>query len=503
MSIVASRCCDRTAAAMQSLAATQPRAQPAQLAGRPASRAAQATGISCRRAAASSPRQRQQGGASLPPPPPAAASVLRSKRAARCQAAADSDIIDVEGKVIDDRVPVTVITGFLGSGKTTLLNSILKREHGRRIAVIENEFGEIDIDSDLVSVEEALDPSKEQIMMLNNGCLCCTVRDDLVDMLNKLYDRRDQFDRIVIETTGLAQPAPIIQTFFLEPKVADRMKLDGVVTLVDAKHVELHLDEEKPEGVVNEAMEQIAYADRIILNKTDLVEPADLERLEDRIAAINSMAQIKRAQKAEVPIDYVLGVGGFDLEKVEDDVLAEEEHHSHAHSHSHDHEHSHSHSHSHDHDHECSGSNCTHESHSHDHSHSHSHASSSSESEHECSGAGCSHHSHKHGHSHQHHDDAVSSVSISIEGDMDLDKVNYWLGGLMEVKSNDLYRMKGVLAIKDFPARFVFQGVHMLFEGMPDREWKEGEKRVSKMVFIGKELDRQLIEEGFRECLVK
>ncbi|PRW21134.1 putative GTP-binding -like isoform A [Chlorella sorokiniana] len=502
--------------AMQSLAATS-RAQPAQLAGRPAGRAAQAASITARCMAAGAARQRQQGGPSLPPPPPAAAATLRSRRrGTRCQAAAESDIIDVEGKVIDDRVPVTVITGFLGSGKTTLLNNILRREHGRRIAVIENEFGEIDIDSDLVSVEEALDPSKEQIMMLNNGCLCCTVRDDLVDMLNTLYERRDQFDRIVIETTGLAQPAPIIQTFFLEPKVADRMKLDGVVTLVDAKHVELHLDEEKPEGVVNEAMEQIAYADRIILNKTDLVEASDLERLEERIAAINSMAQIRRAQKSEVPIDYVLGVGGFDLEKVEDDVLAEEaHHHSHAHSHSHDHEHEHSHSYSHDH--ECSGADCSHESHSHSHSHAHSHdhdhshehehehshASSSSGSDHECSGAGCSHHSHSHGHSHQHHDDAVSSVSISIEGDMDLDKVNYWLGGLMEVKSNDLYRMKGVLAIKDFPARFVFQGVHMLFEGMPDREWKEGEKRVSKMVFIGKDLDRQLIEEGFRECLVK
>ncbi|EFN52681.1 hypothetical protein CHLNCDRAFT_138656 [Chlorella variabilis] len=327
------------------------------------------------------------------------------RHGARCAAAVEeSDAIDVEGKVLDDRVPVTVITGFLGSGKTTLLNQILGQDHGYRIAVIENEYGQIDIDSDLVAVEESLDPGAEQIMMLNNGCLCCTVRDDLVSMLNTLYDRRSQFDRIVIETTGLAQPAPIIQTFFLEPSVSDRMRLDGVVTLVDAKHVELHLDEQKPEGVVNEALEQIAYADRVVLNKTDLVAEGDLARLEERIRGINSMAEVRRAQRADVPVD------------------------------------------------------------------------------------------------HKHHDDAVGSVSVTIVGDMDLDKVNYWLGGLIEVKSNDLYRMKGVLAIKDFDKRF---GVHMLFEGMPDRPWKEGELRVSKMVFIGKDLDRALIEEGFRECIVK
>ncbi|KAL4436341.1 hypothetical protein ABPG77_009903 [Micractinium sp. CCAP 211/92] len=453
----------------------------------------------------------------------ASGSLPHPRRAAglRCQAAAEaSDVIDVDGKVVDDRVPVTVITGFLGSGKTTLLNNILGRDHGYRIAVIENEFGEIDIDSDLVSVEEELDPSKEQILVLNNGCLCCTVRDDLVEMLHRLYERRSEFDRVLIETTGLAQPAPIIQTFFLDPKVADRMRLDGVVTMVDAKHVVHHLDEEKPEGVVNEAVEQIAYADRIVLNKTDLVQPEQLEALEQRIRAINSIAQVTRAQRAEVPLDYVFGVGGFDLEKVEQEVLAAEKS-----AHSHDH---------HEHDHECSGAGCTHESHSHSHSHSHDHdhscdldhehghshahaSSSGADHDHECSGAGCTHESHAHSHEHgsgaaaggalkayqQKHDDAVSSVSISIEGDMDLDKVNYWLGGLMEVKSNELYRMKGVLAIKDFPARFVFQGVHMLFEGMPDREWKEGEKRISKMVFIGKDLDADLIREGFQECVVK
>lgn len=397
----------------------------------------------------------------------------------------EEGIVDVEGRVVDNRIPVTVITGFLGSGKTTLLNNLLKKNHGRRIAVIENEFGEVDIDSELVSVGEALDPKAEQILMLNNGCLCCTVRDDLVEMLLQLHERRDQFDRVVIETTGLADPAPIIQTFFLDPTVADKMRLDGVVTLVDAKHAEQHLDERKPKGVVNEAVEQIAFADRIVLNKTDLVDEEYLEELEERIRDINSMAQVVRAQLANVDVDYVLGVGGFDLERVEEQVLAEAEH-----------------EHEHDHDHDCAGAGCTHESHSHSHGHDgHSH----SHDDHDGAGAGCTHESHGHHHHHHHHrhDDGVTSVSISLDGDMDLDKVNYWLGGLIEVKANDLYRMKGVLAIKDFERRFVFQGVHMLFEGMPDRLWGEGEKRTSKMVFIGRDLDEATIREGFAECLVR
>ena len=437
------------------------------------------------------------------------------------KATTQEDYIDIEGHEIDDRIPVTVcclvhspvsciprassdvpsrqsfvflssfflslythtrtqtqvLTGFLGSGKTTLLNRILTADHGHRIAVIENEFGEIDIDSDLVSIKEDLEPGSEQIMMLNNGCLCCTVRDDLVQMLNKLQTQKDKFDRIVIETTGLANPAPIIQTFFLEPTVADAMKLDGVVALVDAKHIEFHLDEQKPDGVVNEAIEQIAFADRIVLNKIDLVSDGDLQRLEERIRSMNALASVQRAERAEVPLEYVLGVGGFDLEKIEEDINAydkriEEEHHHHEHDHEHDHE--------------C-GPNCTHHSHEHDHDHKHEHHD----------------HGHSHAHAHDHvHDDSVTSVSLTIDGDLDLDQVNYWLGGLMEVKSNDLYRMKGVLAIDGFDRRFVFQGVHMLFEGMPDREWREGEERRSRIVFIGKDLDPEIIREGFEHCVV-
>lgn len=351
--------------------------------------------------------------------------------------------------------------------------------------VIENEFGEIDIDSELVAFQEN---GEEDIMLLNNGCLCCTVRGDLVEMLGRLVrDRKGQFDHILIETTGLANPAPIIQTFYLEPELLDTLRLDGVVTLVDAKHASMHLDEVKPEGIVNEALEQVAFADRLIINKTDLVNEAEIRTIENRVRTINDLATIQRAEKAAVDLDFVLGVGGFDLDRVQDTVAPQprEEKETHSHSHSHSREDAT----------ECEEPGCDDPSHSHSHSHS---QGATAEAEAACDVCG------EHGHSHSHHvhDDSVTSVSLKMDGEVDLDLVNDWLGLLLNERWQDLYRMKGVLAIEGCDDRYVFQGVHALFEGMPDRPWEDGESRSSKLVFIGKELDREELKAGFEACKV-
>ncbi|KAI0504523.1 hypothetical protein KFK09_015475 [Dendrobium nobile] len=362
----------------------------------------------------------------------------------------------------DDRIPATIITGFLGSGKTTLLNHILTADHGKHIAVIENEFGEIDIDGSLVAAKTT---GAEDIVMLNNGCLCCTVRGDLVRMISELIEKKKgKFDHIVIETTGLANPSPIIQTFYAEDKIFNDVKLDGVVTLVDSKHVGIHLDEKKPDGVVNEAVEQIAYADRIIVNKTDLVSEPEISSIIKRIRNINTMAHLKRASYGKVDLDYVLGIGGFDLERIESTVRSEGSKEDHK---EHDHEHK-----QHDHDH-------------HDEHHHHSHE-------------------HKHdNHEHDHvHDPGVSSVSIVCEGNLDLNKANMWLGTLLLERSDDIYRMKGILSVEGMEERFVFQGVHDIFQGSPDRLWGSEEPRINKIVFIGKNLNAKELDKGFKACLL-
>ena len=343
-------------------------------------------------------------------------------------------------------IPVTVITGFLGAGKTTLLNRILSENHGKRIAVIENEFGEVGIDHQLVI------QSDEEIFELNNGCICCRVRGDLIRILAKLRQRRDKFDTVLIETTGMADPGPVAQTFFTDEEVKESFKLDGIVTVVDAKHVGLHFDD------MREVREQIGFADVILLNKTDLVSPSELEKTEARIRKMNPMAKVYQTKNAEIDLGKVLNVGGFDLKRaleLEPDFLKAEEEHNHDHEHGHDHE---------DHDHEHEG---------HDHE----------EEEHD-----------------HHHAEDVTSVGIRASGDLDEKKLSEWLGELLRTKGQDIFRMKGILAVKGREMRFVFQGVHMLMDGRPDRPWGD-DPRQNTLIFIGRNLDRAELNEGFRSCL--
>jgi len=342
----------------------------------------------------------------------------------------------------DSLIPVTVITGFLGAGKTTLLNRILTEKHGKRIAVIENEFGEVGVDHQLVI------QSDEEIFEMNNGCICCRVRGDLIRILAKLSQRRDKFDSVLIETTGLADPGPVAQTFFTDEEVKDSFKLDGIVTVVDAKHVGLHFDD------MREVREQIGFADVILLNKTDLVSPADLQKTEARIRKMNPMAKLHRTENATIDLNKVLNVGGFDLKRaleLEPDFLKEAEEHEHGHDHD-DHEHG--------------------EEHHHEHEHEPDHV----------------------------HDEDVTSVGITAPGDLDEKKLSDWLGTLLRTKGQDIFRMKGILAVKGRDMRFVFQGVHMLMDGRPDRSWGT-EPRHNTLIFIGRNLDRKELNEGFKSCL--
>jgi G3E family GTPase len=334
-------------------------------------------------------------------------------------------IFDMSDPTEDDRVPVTVLTGFLGSGKTTLLNHILTAQHGKRIAVIENEFGEIGIDDALV-----LD-AEEEIFEMNNGCICCTVRGDLIRILGNLMKRRDRFDQIIIETTGLADPAPVAQTFFVDAEVAGQLRLDAIVTVVDAVHLGTHLDDHKPDGVENEAVEQLAFADRIVLNKIDLAAgEAALVMVEDRIRAINAYAPIVRTSFGHVDLDRILDVGAFDLHR----VLADDPEFL------------------------------------------------DPDAEHQ-------------------HDTTVTSVGIELDGEVDLDRLNGWIGGLLRERGVDIFRSKGILAIAGWEERYVFQGVHMLLDGTADRPWRDGEDRRNRVVFIGRNLDRVELEAGLRACL--
>lgn len=335
----------------------------------------------------------------------------------------------------DVRVPVTILTGFLGSGKTTLLNHLLTQDHGKKLAIIENEFGEVGIDDALLAKNTKMQ-SDEQIIEMMNGCICCTVRQDLVVVLDKLSTRMAAgtlaLDGIVIETTGMADPAPVAQTFFVEETVAKKFRLDGIVTVVDAKHIEQHLDEVKPAGAENEAVEQVAFADRMLLNKTDLVSEEDLARVESRLKSINSFAPIQRSCQSKVNVNAVLDLRAFDLKRtleMDDGFL-------------------------------------------------------DTDAEHE-------------------HDETVSSVSLTHNGEMDLELIESWMGNILREKGVDIYRMKGVMAIAGVKRKFVFQGVHMIFDGTFDDEelWKDGEVKKNMLVFIGKNLDEEELKRGFLACV--
>ncbi|MGY6644892.1 MAG: CobW family GTP-binding protein [Salinarimonas sp.] len=315
------------------------------------------------------------------------------------------------------KIPVTVLTGYLGAGKTTLLNRILTENHGKRYAVVVNEFGEVGIDNELVVGAD------EEVFEMNNGCICCTVRGDLIRIMDGLMKRRGKFDAIIVETTGLADPAPVAQTFFMDQDVAESARLDAVVTVADAKWLAERLKD------APEAKNQIAFADVILLNKVDLVSEAELADVEARIRAINPYARLHRTTKCDVEIAQVLERNAFDLERIielEPDFLEEGHHH--------------------------------------------------------------------------HHDEEMQSISITHEGEVNPEKFLPWISELTQVQGPDILRCKGIVAFPDEPKRFVFQGVHMILDGDVQGDWKADEKRRSRVVFIGRNLNEAAIREGFLAC---
>jgi len=344
-----------------------------------------------------------------------------------------------------DKIPVTVLTGYLGAGKTTLLNRILSEPHGQKYAVIVNEFGEIGIDNELVVGAD------EEVFEMNNGCVCCTVRGDLIRIIDGLMRRKGKFDAIIVETTGLADPAPVAQTFFMDDAVGQKAKLDAVVTVADAKWLKDRLRD------APEAKNQIAFADVILLNKTDLVSEADLREVEARIRGINPYARIHKTERCAIPLAEVLGRNAFDLDRILDIEPAFLTADDHGHDHDHDHDHHH------------------------DHDHGHT--------------------DHGHGGLKHYHDEDMQSLSLKIEQPLDPDKFFPWVQNLVAKDGQSILRSKGILAFKDDPDRFVFQGVHMILDGDHQRPWKDDEQRQSRIVFIGRNLPEERIREGFAGCV--
>jgi len=314
-------------------------------------------------------------------------------------------------------IPVTVLTGYLGAGKTTLLNRILTENHGKKFAVVINEFGELGVDNDLVV------DADEEVFEMNNGCICCTVRGDLIRILSGLMQRPGKLDGIIVETTGLADPAPVAQTFFVDEDVKRATKLDAIVTVVDAKNLLARLADSK------EAAEQLAFADLIVLNKMDLVTPEEADAVEARIRTVNPWAQLIRSEKSRVPLDQVIGRDAFNLARIlehEPDFLSGEDTHT--------------------------------------------------------------------------HDDEIQSLSFETDRPIDPEKFNAWISDLLATKGQDLLRTKGILAYAGEDRRFAFQAVHMIADGDFISPWKQGEPRHSKIVFIGRDLNRPRLRRGFEGC---
>ncbi|UNE53597.1 CobW family GTP-binding protein [Bartonella machadoae] len=332
------------------------------------------------------------------------------------------------------KIPVTVLTGYLGSGKTTLLNRILSENHGKRYAVIVNEFGEIGIDNDLIVA------SDEEIYEMNNGCVCCTVRGDLIRILESLIQRSHRFDAIIIETTGLADPIPVAQTFFMDDTVQEKTALDSVIAVVDAKHLPSQLKKSR------EAEDQIAFSDVILLNKIDLVTPQERAHAESLILAINPQAVIYTTERANIPLDKLLNLGSFDLQRVlENDPHFLDPQHT---------------------DHIC-GPDCNHD--------------------------------HQHHHAFTIHDMTVTSVSLTT-GALQPEKFFPWIQQITQQQGPDILRLKGIIAFQGDDDRYVIQGIHMILEGQHQRPWREDEKRQSRLVFIGRTLDAEKLKTGFENC---
>ncbi|MFZ3121231.1 MAG: GTP-binding protein [Variovorax sp.] len=347
-------------------------------------------------------------------------------------------------------IPATILTGFLGSGKTTLLKRILSEAHGQKIAVIENEFGEENIDSDILVTE-----SKEQIVQMSNGCVCCTIREDLREALQLLAAKKRQglldFDRVVIETTGLADPGPVAQTFFMDDEIAESYLLDSILTLVDAKHAPQQLNDRQ------EARRQVGFADQIFISKSELVSEAETEALIHRLKHMNPRAPQQKAHFGDVPLKDIFDLRGFNLNAkldIDPDFLSADEHEHHDHDHAH-------------------GEQCDHPSHAHE------------------------------GHGHHHHtDDDVKSFVYKADRAFDPARLEDFLGAIVNIYGPKMLRYKGVLNMKGTDRKVIFQGVHQLMGSDLGPEWGADEVRQSRMVFIGIELPREILEQGLEQCLV-